>query len=874
MKKLLLMLGIVSLLIPSFAFAQTVTTIANVQDTTGTGSADSPFKDQVVTVEGIVSAESWAFGGTYFIQDGSGPWSGVMVYDKDHSNAYGDSIRITGTVVEYYGVTEIKDVTEYVKLDSGKTVEPTLVTTGEIGTGGTMSEAYEGVLVQVQNVEITDPDLGYGEWEVNDGSGPCRVDDKADYYYIPANYDSTKSITGVLTYSYGNTLIWPRLAYDVVETGKYTRIQRIQQVRYSDLLKTENGSDEDGDWSYFVNDTVTVKGVVTTPTDPMYAGAGVKFCFQQIDGGPWSGLLSYNPDSTAYPTLWAGDVIEMTGYIFEYSNGAGSMTEFWITSPLQILDWGQAVPPVDTVATIDLRTPTTAEKWGTVIVAIKDAYVTDHNQHDAIFSVDDGSGEAYIYGGSDSTYNYVAPPLGTFVESISGWLYHNDGNYADSTTYRLGPIFSSDIVLGKAPPAISETKRTIGVPTTTDAVEVTTVVTTSFTITNVDLFYRVDGGAYQVVPMTVSTGDNYTGTIPAQALGSFVDYYIKVTDSEAQESITPSDTSLYNYCYPVTDGNLTISDVQYTPWQITDSPFEGAKVTLTGIVTSDSAMNNNYYAYSIQDGTDPYDGIWIFDATTQLRGNQVEVHGTVTDYNPDWGSKWNNNTVILVDSVKLLATGQALPATSMLTTGDLSNTANTAEGYEGMVVRVEDVTISSINAYDFTVDDGSGPCLVDDDGVHSSVASVNSVDKYVVIAGDTLRKDDVIDYVQGIFTFSFGTYKIELRDADDAGIVTGVNENTPTYPLTYNLEQNYPNPFNPGTRVSFSIPKENHVKIVVYNSLGQMVRILVDEKYGQGHHIINWNGRNQDNMLVPTGMYFYRMQSGDYMVTKKMMLLK
>ena len=180
MKKLLLMLCIVALLVPTFSSAQTVTTIASVQDTTGTGTGDSPFKDQDVTVTGIVSAESWAFGGTYFLQDGTGPWSGVMVYDPSHPNAYGDSVRITGTVVEYYGVTEIKDVTEYVILGSGKTVMPTLVTSGEIGTAGTMAEAYEGVLVQLQNVAITDSALGYGEWEVDDGSGPCRVDDNAD----------------------------------------------------------------------------------------------------------------------------------------------------------------------------------------------------------------------------------------------------------------------------------------------------------------------------------------------------------------------------------------------------------------------------------------------------------------------------------------------------------------------------------------------------------------------------------------------------------------------------------------------------------------------------------------------------------------------
>ena len=189
MKKLLFVLFLLSCLTFS-AYAQVgITTIAAIQDTTGTGSGDSPFIDQVVTVEGIVSAEIWAFGSSYYIQDGSGPWSGVMVYDGGRENAYGDSIRITGTVTEYYGLTEITNVTEYVKLDSGKTVEPSVVTTGEIGTDGINAEAYEGVLVQVKDAEITNPDLGYGEWEINDGSGACVVDDAADYYFTQANYN-------------------------------------------------------------------------------------------------------------------------------------------------------------------------------------------------------------------------------------------------------------------------------------------------------------------------------------------------------------------------------------------------------------------------------------------------------------------------------------------------------------------------------------------------------------------------------------------------------------------------------------------------------------------------------------------------------------
>ena len=129
MTKLLLILCF-GLFLASAGFGQIVTTIADVQDTTGgPGDGTSHLLDSTVTVMGTISAERWAFNGRYFIQDGSGPWNGILIYgDWDRKNAYGDSVRITATVSEYNGLTQLANVTEYVLLDSGKTVMPTLVT--------------------------------------------------------------------------------------------------------------------------------------------------------------------------------------------------------------------------------------------------------------------------------------------------------------------------------------------------------------------------------------------------------------------------------------------------------------------------------------------------------------------------------------------------------------------------------------------------------------------------------------------------------------------------------------------------------------------------------------------------------------------------
>lgn len=524
----LLLFSMALIFLASFGFAQTVTTIADVQDTTGgAGDGDSHLNGQVVTVEGVVSGESAAYGGsTFYIQDGSGPWSGIMVYDSDRANAYGDSIRITGTVKEYFGMTEIVDLSEYVKLDSGKTVEATMVTSGEIATDSSNAEAYEGVLVKVMDAAIANADLGHGEWSVDDGSGACRVDDAADYYFMPENYETVKSVVGLLNYSFSDTKIEPRLAWDIVEGGDYTRLQRIQQVRHSDLVKAFD--DASSDISYANGDTVTLKGVVTMPTGLSYAGAGIKFIFGEPEGGPWSAILSYHPDSSAYPALFEGDIIETTGYISEYTTGPSNMTELFITSPINILDIGKPIPEPDMVTTGDLRLPVTAEQWGNVMVYTKDATVTNVNPAFELYAIDDGTGSVLVDDDSDSLQNYYdvnpKPPLGTIADSIRGWVYHHYGAYTDSSAYKLEPLYMWDIKWGAGPPAVSNCVRDKSVPASSDEVTVTADVATNLTVSTVALYYNVSSGEpegnYTEVVMSHKEDLTYEGKIPVRQMAA------------------------------------------------------------------------------------------------------------------------------------------------------------------------------------------------------------------------------------------------------------------------------------------------------------------------------------------------------------------
>lgn len=104
--------------------------------------------------------------------------------------------------------------------------------------------------------------------------------------------------------------------------------------------------------------------------------------------------------------------------------------------------------------------------------------------------------------------------------------------------------------------------------------------------------------------------------------------------------------------------------------------------------------------------------------------------------------------------------------------------------------------------------------------------------------------------------------------------VTSVRERPASAAVTFNLSQNYPNPFNQNTVIQYSLPKSSKVELAVYNLLGQKVRSLINQSQTAGYKIVFWDGKNDKGEEVASGVYFYKLEYGDYRQTKKMLLLK
>jgi hypothetical protein len=119
------------------------------------------------------------------------------------------------------------------------------------------------------------------------------------------------------------------------------------------------------------------------------------------------------------------------------------------------------------------------------------------------------------------------------------------------------------------------------------------------------------------------------------------------------------------------------------------------------------------------------------------------------------------------------------------------------------------------------------------------------------------------------FSIGISTNGVLTWNDTFSDFVTGIGDPAAGLPQAFALEQNFPNPFNPSATIQYDLPKEALVTITVYNTLGQLMTTLVHEKKQAGHYQVQWNVSN-----APSGIYFYRLQAGKYVETKKAILLK
>jgi hypothetical protein len=159
-------------------------------------------------------------------------------------------------------------------------------------------------------------------------------------------------------------------------------------------------------------------------------------------------------------------------------------------------------------------------------------------------------------------------------------------------------------------------------------------------------------------------------------------------------------------------------------------------------------------------------------------------------------------------------------------------------------------------------------------GVHTNFKLSKSGEYIAIVDTNGITVIDSLSFGAQKTDTSYGRYpdaaaswQFMLPTPGSANVVTSIKEEY--IPIEFSLSQNYPNPFNPTTKIEYSIPKAGLVRLKVYNLLGREVAAIVNQSQAAGKYSVNFNAG-----LLSSGLYFYKIQVGNYFLIKKMLLMK
>ncbi len=403
----------------------------------------------------------------------------------------------------------------------------------------------------------------------------------------------------------------------------------------------------------------------------------------------------------------------------------------------------------------------------------------------------------------------------------------------------------------------------------------------SYTFTNlsdtVDYYFYV----YSYNGAGTQINYNLEGTIPSAhtipaSTSSFGDLlftkYIEGTSSNKALEVynnTGSDINLQNDNYTIEiyfNGNTTAgSTISLTGTIANASTFviahssASAEILAVADMTTGSLSFNGDDAVILKKGVSIIDAIgqigfdpgteWGTGLTSTADNTLHRKHGiTGGDTNPndafDPATEWDGYPT---DDISGLGESDPLPV-------ELKSFTATIKGNN---VELNWVTATEVNNYGFQVERKSmqSESGWEEIGFVQGHGNSNSVKYY--------------SYIDNPFEKGSYSYRLKQIDLDGAFKYSGI-VSVDLGPVTkFALKQNYPNPFNPTTEISFDVPKESTVKLSVYNTLGQKVADLLNEKLSAGTHRVKFDGSN-----LTSGIYFYKMQSAGFTSIKKMILMK
>jgi len=476
-------------------------------------------------------------------------------------------------------------------------------------------------------------------------------------------------------------------------------------------------------------------------------------------------------------------------------------------------------------------------------------------------------------------------------------------------------------ITGDTPPSVTGVTNIQGT-LSTDAIEISATLTDANPgggptgIKEAFVVYHTDANTTDIeVPMAVKSGDVWAGSIPGQAAGTKVTYYVKAVDM---------------------NDNVAVSGKTYTYVIFAPTPGVNTLLVFNGLSYDGIQDNlNEYpqnYMYGVNaDGANPElykfkKDVWAYGP---LSAQLVNNYDNILEFacSPS-GPKVYNNDVIKTwlegsPSRNYFLTGQEfLGAGNSYTDMDFTagsfeydilgvthsyndisydgtsgqNIASKLTATEGSIITGSMLTKFTALATDslcydpyyeistswanwidgFDVIEGQPVDLkVESRGILSApdVQTLNCATHRTLAAGNKIAffsfEPIALDSSPDYYWFGFDISAPQIEVLNWFGIQTGVERMINNKPDKFELSQNYPNPFNPTTTISFSVPEASNVRLKVYDMLGREVLTLVDGMKNTGSYEVSFDASN-----LTSGLYVYTLSTGNFTATKKMMLLK
>ncbi|OFX23818.1 MAG: hypothetical protein A2041_00935 [Bacteroidetes bacterium GWA2_31_9b] len=882
MKKSLLLIFV---LFPFLLSAQT--SIYDIQYTTNSvdGTYPSLYNGQSVTTGGIVTAIDY-LGGRYFISSSQGgAWNGLFIYSNTNSPAIGDSILITGTVFEYSGFTEIQNLSSF----QVKSTSNILPETAKISTNEVTAEAYEGVLVEVNNAAVSQIFDSYGNWWVNDGSGACEIrpgiyNFMNNEFPLMLNYPF-QSIIGVIGINYGSISIQPR---------------------FIDDIKSENET-----FILSTNDkTVTNFESVEIPVTIAILNQSETISSYEIK-------MTYNPSVFQYTNFDITGTISESGTITDESTEGNIVLKFsgnFICDGIETLIKLIFIPAESGNANIQFNTPT-----------INGSEVLFHS-----------AGEL------ENTFSECDTPIGDTLTIVQYPLLNIPAIvipdqelsiicFAPQTTTSWdAELFYNDIIV---PLDITQSNFDSGLQRWTLKANIPDIDVYEL----YDLRVTASDGIFDEVINAVKIIDQYKDNY----------YFVHITDAHLPTHLFypdgSNDTSELDDLYEVIkDINLINPEfVLFTGDVINDGEMEDfdcrrnhtktiellqkfevpvfivpGNHDLGGWVTTPPSQGTSrrewwrffgwrqpeippvtqeYYThdYSFDYGNIHYVGLEAYDNYDSymfdVYGSTSFIPSQITWLQSNLASAGSKKKVLFYHydfkhelDLSTLGVDMALWGHIHSDDGDINtfpynlSTDNVCDGTSAYrVVRVNNNILQPENTiYSYSSED-----MIRINYNMINNGSLDSLSATVYNKHNQEFKNGLVKFIMPLsnygYTVTNGTLEqvnsdsyaecyVNVQIPANNNITTTIKKNFEDNPTYINEKQNlfgihnFPNPFSTKTNIDFKLINYSRVNISVYNITGQLVKILVDEYKSPGEYSIVWDATNSKGTQIENGIYFYK----------------